>query len=134
MRYLSSHSRKTMLLGGLVLLIVLGHITSCTSRPSEIRTPAGKGADRPKASTAKGGDEFTVVDCLLPGQIRRLGMAATYVTARRPIRTTAEDCAIRGGEYVAMDRADYGTALKVWLETAEKGDAEAQYYVGTIFF
>jgi len=122
-----------MLLGGLVLLIALGHIISCSSSPSEIGTPAGKGLDRPKASTAKGGDEFTVVDCLLPGQIRRLGMQTTYVTARRPIRTTAEDCAIRGGEYVAMDRADYDTALKVWLETAEKGDAEAQYYVGTIY-
>jgi hypothetical protein len=121
-----------MLLGGL-LLLALGLVISCTSSPSEIRTPAGKGADRPKASTAKGGDEFTVVDCLLPGQIRRLGMQTTYMTARRPIRTTAEDCAIRGGEYVAMDRADYGTALKVWLETAEKGDSEAQYYVGTIY-
>ncbi len=133
MRYLSSHSRKTMLLGSLVLLIAFGHITSCTSRPSENRTPAEKGTDRPKAFTDKDGDEFTVVDCLLPGQIRRLGMQTTYVTARRPIRTTTEDCAIRGGEYVAMDRADYGTALKVWLETAEKGDAEAQYYVGTIY-
>ena len=50
-------------------------------------------------------DPFDVVDCLLPGQIRQLGTQVTYVTARRPIRTTAEDCAIRGGEYVALDRA-----------------------------
>ena len=66
-------------------------------------------------------DPFDVVDCLLPGQIRQLGTQVTYVTARRPIRTTAEDCAIRGGEYVALDRADYGTALKVWMSAAQGG-------------
>ena len=37
------------------------------------------------------------------------------------MRTTALDCEIRGGEYVAYDRADYKTALRVWLETAEAG-------------
>jgi len=62
-----------------------------------------------------------LVDCLLPGQIRQLGTQVTYVTARRPIRTTAEDCAIRGGECVAFDRADYGTALKVWMSAAQDG-------------
>ena len=50
-------------------------------------------------------DPFDVVDCLLPGQIRQPGAQVTYVTERRPIRTTVEDCAIRGGEYVALDRA-----------------------------
>ena len=40
---------------------------------------------------------------------------------------------IRGGEYMAADRADYGTALKVWSRTAQEGDPEAQYYVGTIY-
>ena len=74
-----------------------------------------------------------VVDCLLPGQIRQLGTQIIYVTERRPVRTTAEDCAIRGGEYAAGDRADYGTALKVWLEAAQKGEAEAQYYTGTLY-
>lgn len=74
-----------------------------------------------------------VVDCLLPGAIRQLGTQATYITARQPVRTTAEDCMIRGGEYTAADRADYGTALKVWLGAAQKGDAEAQYYTGTLY-
>jgi len=78
-------------------------------------------------------DQFLVVDCLLPGQIRRLGTHVTYLTARRPSKTTAEDCVIRGGEYVAADRADYATALNVWIESAKAGDAEAQYYVGTIY-
>lgn len=73
-----------------------------------------------------------VVDCLLPGQLRKLGNT-TYLTPRRPIKTTAADCNIRGGEYVAYDRADYKTALKVWLPAAEAGDAEAQVAVGEIF-
>ena len=78
-------------------------------------------------------DPFDVVDCLLPGQIRQLGTQVTYVTDRRPIRTTAEDCAIRGGEYVALDRADYRTALKVWMSAAQGGDPDAQYYVGVLY-
>lgn len=77
-------------------------------------------------------DDLHVVDCLLPGQIRNLGQS-TYLTPRRPTRTTASDCRIRGGEYVAYDRADYKTALKVWLPSAEQGDAEAQANVGEIF-
>lgn len=78
-------------------------------------------------------DPFDVVDCLLPGQIRQLGTQVTYVTERRPVRTTAEDCAIRGGEYVALDRADYGTALKIWMSAAESGDPDAQYYVAVLY-
>jgi hypothetical protein len=57
----------------------------------------------------------------------------TYLTPRRPLRTSALDCEIRGGEYASYDRADYRTALKVWLETAKQGDAEAQVNVGEIF-
>lgn len=77
-------------------------------------------------------DDLHIVDCLLPGQVRRLGQG-TYLTPRRPARTSAADCRIRGGEYVAFDRADYKTALKVWLPSAEEGDAEAQANVGEIF-
>jgi hypothetical protein len=80
--------------------------------------------------TAEG---FMVVDCLLPGQIRQLGGQATYVTARRAVKTAARDCEIRGGEYVAFDRSNYATALKVWLPLAEQGDPAAQTYVGEIF-
>jgi uncharacterized caspase-like protein len=76
---------------------------------------------------------FMVVDCLLPGQIRQLGGQTTFVTARRAIKTSARDCEIRGGEYVAFDRANYATALKVWLPMAEQGDPSAQTYVGEIF-
>jgi len=76
--------------------------------------------------------DLQVVDCLLPGQLRRLGNTS-YMTPRRPTRTTAADCRTRGGEYVAYDRANYKTALAVWLPDAEKGDADAQTNVGEIF-
>jgi hypothetical protein len=78
-------------------------------------------------------NKLFVVDCLLPGQLRKLGSQVTYLTARRPVRTTAADCELRGGEYVAYDRANYATALKVWLSRAQEGDAAAQLYVGEIY-
>lgn len=78
-------------------------------------------------------DKLLVVDCLLPGQIRKLGSSLTYLTPRRPLRTSALDCEIRGGEYVAHDRADYRTALNAWLPQAQAGDAQAQNYVGEIY-
>jgi hypothetical protein len=74
-----------------------------------------------------------VVDCLLPGQVRKLGGQMTYLSPRRAVKTTAVDCEIRGGEYVAYDRANYATALQVWMPQAEGGDAQAQVYVGEIF-
>ncbi|AEG01815.1 caspase family protein [Methylomonas methanica] len=78
-------------------------------------------------------DKLFVVDCLLPGQVRKLGSQMTYLSARRPIRTTAADCEVRGGEYVAYDRANYASALNIWLPKAKEGDAAAQLYVGEIF-
>jgi TPR repeat protein len=77
--------------------------------------------------------DFEVVDCVLPARISRLGRNLTFLGARRPIRTTGRDCAIRGGEYVAYDRANYATALKIWQPLADQGDAEAQTYVGEIY-
>lgn len=73
-----------------------------------------------------------VVDCLLPGQVRVVG-GRPYQTPRRPTRTTAADCGARGGEYLAYDRADYRSALNVWLPSAEQGDPEAQTFVGEIY-
>ncbi len=78
-------------------------------------------------------DDLLIVDCLLPSRVRRLGRQRTYLQPRRPIRTTAVDCRIRGGEYTEPDQATYATALEVWLPQAKAGDPEAQYYVGQIF-
>lgn len=75
---------------------------------------------------------FLTVDCLLPAQIRKMGRMLTYIGQRRAVRTSASDCEIRGGEYVANDRADYSTAFQVWMPQAQAGDAKAQTYVGEI--
>jgi len=115
----------------IALFIVTLAITfsACTSDPSADSPPAVRNAINRSGNP----DAYEVVDCLLPGQIRQLGTMTTYVTERRPVRTTKEDCAIRGGEFVVADRADYQSALKIWLGEAEKGSAEAQYYAGTIY-
>ena len=76
--------------------------------------------------------DYEIVDCLLPGQVRALGNM-TYLTARRPIRTNAADCRIRGGEYVAYNRADYKSALRVWMDLANAGDPDAMTNVGEIY-
>jgi hypothetical protein len=78
-------------------------------------------------------DQFLIVDCLLPGRIKKLGTQVTFVGARQAVRTSATDCEIRGGEYTSYDRADYGTALQVWMGPAQDGDAKAQNYVGEIY-
>ncbi|NNL84081.1 MAG: hypothetical protein HKP27_00425 [Myxococcales bacterium] len=78
-------------------------------------------------------DDLLVVDCLLPARVRKMGRKFTYLSPRKPVKTTGLDCEIRGGEYVSYDRADYQTALRVWKDAAEGGDATAQNYVGEIY-
>jgi len=83
--------------------------------------------------TEEDADKLLIVDCLLPGKIKRLGAGATYVTPRRPTKITALDCESRGGEYVAYEQANSATALKVWLPSAQEGSKVAQTYVGEIY-
>lgn len=88
---------------------------------------------KPANAAVKNAEDLFIVDCLLPGQIRSLGRVATYMSARRPVRASQAECQIRGGEYVSYDRANYQTALKVWLDQASAGNAEAQNNVGEIY-
>jgi hypothetical protein len=78
-------------------------------------------------------DDLFIVDCLLPGPVRQLGQNFTYVAPRRPIRAPARECARRGGEYVAYDRANLKTALAIWKQAADGGDANAQVHLGEIY-
>jgi uncharacterized protein len=90
--------------------------------------------DTPAAPAASADpNDLLIVDCALPGQIRQLGRATTYVAPRVPERTTALDCRTRGGEYVVHDRASLATSLAVWLARATEGDLEAQTIVGELF-
>lgn len=88
-----------------------------------------------KAAATKGmvkRADLEIVDCLLPGQVRQLGNTS-FLSQRRPVRTTLSECTIRGGEYVAYDRADLQSALRIWMQAAEGGDVEAQTNVGEIY-
>ena len=78
-------------------------------------------------------EQLAMVDCLLPAAIRQLGGMMTYLGPREPVKSTASECEIRGGEYVAYDRANFATAFQVWLPKAKDGDAQAQTYVGEIY-
>jgi len=98
---------------------------ACSSQPTT--------STEKEVQTSQAADKLFIIDCLLPGQMRRLGANAMYMTGRRPIKTTASECEIRGGEYVAFDRADLKTSLKIWLPQAIKGDAKAQAYVGEMY-
>lgn len=109
--------------------LVTGALLSAGCAASDL---GGQGEARLQQGSGKS-EDFLVVDCLLPGQVRRLGAQATFLTARRPIKTSARDCEIRGGEYVSYDRSNYATAFQVWLPRAQQGDPAAQTYVGEIF-
>lgn len=113
------------MLGRIALVLAPAFMVAASAAPSE----------SDKAAATKGmvkRSDLEIVDCLLPGQVRQLGNSS-FLTQRRPIRTTTAECSIRGGEYVAYDRADLKSALRVWLPTAEGGDVEAQTNVGEIY-
>jgi uncharacterized caspase-like protein len=109
------------------LCALLGTFVWCIPGVAAPGSSVASLADRQNA------DRLLVVDCLLPAQVHQLGTRATYLAPRRAIKTTGSVCAIRGGEYVAYDRANYATALKVWLPAAQGGDKVAQTYVGEIY-
>jgi uncharacterized protein len=125
-RSLSNYGAACSLSGPrLSLLIAAVAIAACAAPPSQTE----------QAAATKGlatRQDLEIVDCLLPGQVRQLGNS-TYLTQRRPVRNTASECRIRGGEYVAFDRADLKSALRIWMEAAEAGDVEAQTNVGEIY-
>ncbi|MGV6853126.1 MAG: caspase family protein [bacterium] len=116
-----SHFKKVSFLSLLAAVTVLSGCNSEPVRPSSVQLG--------QITT----EDLYIVDCLLPGQVRQLGTGMTYLAPRRAIKTSAHQCALRGGEYVAYDRANYATALKIWLPAAQQGDAEAQVYVGEIY-
>jgi uncharacterized protein len=126
----STRAFARTMLRAVVTLVPTVMVVASAAAPSEADR-----AEADRAAATKGmvrRSELEIVDCLLPGQVRRLGNTS-FLSQRRPIRTTASECSIRGGEYVAYDRADLKSALRIWMQTAEGGDAEAQTNVGEIY-
>lgn len=97
---------------------------------------AGAGLAAPEARAAAfptTAEDVLVVDCLLPGQVRRVGKIKGFLTQRRPARLSQFECAYRGGEYVAYDRATLATSVQVWQGSAEGGDVEAMNVLGEAY-
>lgn len=107
--------------GGVLAGLLLVGIATAGSAPQSWDRLADASSDPLKA--------MATVDCLLPGQVRRSGRI-NYIGPALPVKTTAELCEKRGGEYVAYDRASLQSTLRVWQEKADGGDAEAQLFVG----
>lgn len=118
-------ARRSLVYGLLFMLLV-----ACSTTPVNQISGDTKAIQGMELS---GSDATLIVDCLLPGVIKRLGSSMTYISPRRPVKASALECEIRGGEYVSYDRANYQTALAVWLSLAEEGDKIAQTYVAAIY-
>jgi Caspase domain/Sel1 repeat len=116
---------------GFCALLATSMLGGCQTGDPAPPTLASGSTVRTSTSLAQTSD-FAIVDCLLPGHVRRLG-GLVYAGERRPVRTTGRDCAIRSGEYVLYDPANYATALKIWMPLAQQGDPTAQVYVGEIY-
>ena len=114
----------------LSLVLTLGVLTACETRETK---QDARDVAAVKTQLAQSQTGYEIVDCRLPGQVRSLGRNNVFVAPRRLIRTSKNDCAIRGGEFIAYDRSDYNTALTVWMAEAMNGDVEAQTYVGEIY-
>lgn len=126
---MSKRVRQSLYIVTLVLvsasMCVNDAFSSSRSPPTQTQIwPTVEGLD-PLAALA-------TVDCLLPGQIRRSGRV-NYIGPALPVKTTAEVCEKRGGEYVAYDRASLQSTLTVWQEKANAGDAEAQLFIGQAY-
>jgi uncharacterized caspase-like protein/polyhydroxyalkanoate synthesis regulator phasin len=87
----------------------------------------------PTGATASGADDFVVVDCRLPGRVRKLGTSMVYQMPGNVIRTSAKDCEIRGGEYTLLDPSSYAQAIKLWMGNAEAGDVQSQTNVAMLY-
>ncbi len=94
------------------------------------------------ASPAALAADDSVVDCLFPGQVRRLGASTVTVSPRRQARATVAECQRGGGEYTeplpaapaARDAsADTMQDLKSWLPMATAGLPDAQVVAGELF-
>ncbi len=86
-----------------------------------------------KPSFPKTAADVLIVDCLLPGQVRKLGRINSFLSPRRPARLSQFECGLRGGEYVEHDRANLQTSLSVWMASASSGNLEAMVMVGEAF-
>jgi len=117
---------KTEWLKDIATILVFVSFTGCSTTTQDARNGVND-----KAGIAV--DKLVLVDCVLPGKVRKLGALNTFVTPRQPARLHASECSIRGGEYTAYDRTNLTSSINVWTPLAQQGDATAQNYLGEIY-
>jgi hypothetical protein len=125
MKIMTEH--PTILKRSASVLLGLGLVAVCASAQESEETQT-----RIRIAAANM-EDAVVVDCQLPGKLRRLGGTRTYLTPGRLIRTSAIVCRTRGGEYTLGDLSSGTLSLQRWMVPAKEGDAEAQYYVARIY-
>src|SRR6185436_12634686 len=124
---LNISSRLACVIGGALLSV------ACAQQPQRAEAPAAsETAVRMKLAAAKM-EDAVVVDCQLPGALRKLGGTRTYLTPGKLVRLPAVDCRSIGGDYVLADLSSGTLSLSRWMPLAEQGDPEAQYYVARIY-
>jgi len=74
-------------------------------------------------------ERYLVVDCYFPDRMIFDVLGARPVP-RPPVRTSAGKCSDAGGRY---ELPNLSSTLKVWLPKAERGDSEAQYFIGQAY-
>lgn len=115
----------------LVLCLASLFLAGC---PAATMTPTEAGQIPGLSKKSPGGAyDYIIVDCSLPGQIRQLGQGMVYLTRGESKKLTAQECAVKGGQFAVPGQTDQAKALMVWQPDAAKGDMEAQYYVGEIY-
>lgn len=97
-----------------------------------LATPGVAAAPPTTGETTTGADDFLMVHCLLPGQLRQLGRNSTYLSPRRPKRLSAAECATQGGEFVRAEQLSSASTLPLWLPLAKDGNSDAQLLVGEL--
>jgi hypothetical protein len=118
-------SKLTVVIGSALLTVACARMPIQPAPPSET-------AVRAKLAAANMQDAV-VVDCQLPGSLRKLGGMRTYMTPGKLVRLPAVDCRSVGGDYEIADLSSGTLSIDRWKPLAEQGDAEAQYYVARIY-
>ncbi|MGB5620424.1 MAG: hypothetical protein WBM78_26525 [Desulfobacterales bacterium] len=114
-----------------LIFISLAGLFGCNTAAIATNETPQKGKAPSELATSDA-EDLLVVDCLLPGRVRKMGRMAT-LSPRRPIKTTALNCRERSGQYVPYSQRDTASALEVWLPEAKGGNEVAQTEVGEIY-
>jgi uncharacterized caspase-like protein len=85
--------------------------------------------DAPRAQPADT-KRFEIVDCVMPSAARKRGRNFSEIVRGGVQTTSAEECENFGGTFVPVTSLE--ASLEVWRPEAQRGDASAQYRMGSI--